>query len=643
MKRITRISIENYKAYISNEEFELPNGQNLLLYGENGSGKSSLYRAIQHFMESSVNSVRQFDLNYYSGKPEGKIELTLCDYDPNTNQIDPTTSQVFCATESAATTTTTNNTLLMTGYRVSGFLDYSTLLKVYLNRGKRPNLFDLVNELLCDYIATNQGLTKSIGAIINEVNENIGDCYHRTDREYVRLKNLYSTLSAAYPHIIDDLNNKFSYLMSKYFSNLELNISLKGANMEINESGYIRETKIYGEIYLDVSHYGQPMLEYNTSLNEARLSAIAICLYLSSLKLRSIAHETKILYLDDVFVGLDSSNRRPVINMILSEFSDYQILISTYDKSWYMLAREIINDENKWVYKELYEGQITIGGIKLPKPVVISGKTEIEMARKHLFDNRRPDYPASANYMRKAYEGLLSDNLYRPTILSDELEPIAAYRLSALIKITIRFVRLIQNNAYACLLKVKMDELCSNLKPMLHPLSHYAPDEPVYKSELIKASCLYDEISELLRKADFQHTCKVIITKGGFMLLRVKGVSGWMLEYYLETESNMISYIDNLGHRVIANTPIHVYEIREYNAGQRLHVMPIGKNNRLRPQFTYTSIDDCLSKLFAYISSPTGENKADIDVLTPYTDMFLLPATRKRKNIKFKHKLTSKI
>lgn len=195
MKRITKIEIDNYKAYATKEVFELPMGQNLLLYGENGSGKSSLFRALQYFMESSVNGAKHFDNNYYTGRDDGKIEVTFCDYDFATNSINKDTEQIFTATETPETTTT-SNLLLKTAYRISGFLDYSTLLKVYLNNGTRPNLFGLIIELISDYIPIRQGLTDTIGSIVNSVNQGIIKCYHRTDKEYGRCSKAWAIIIA---------------------------------------------------------------------------------------------------------------------------------------------------------------------------------------------------------------------------------------------------------------------------------------------------------------------------------------------------------------------------------------------------------------------------------------------------------------
>ena len=46
--KIETIKINNYKAFYGNHEIKL-SGKNLLVYGENGSGKSSFYNALNIF------------------------------------------------------------------------------------------------------------------------------------------------------------------------------------------------------------------------------------------------------------------------------------------------------------------------------------------------------------------------------------------------------------------------------------------------------------------------------------------------------------------------------------------------------------------------------------------------------------------
>jgi len=52
MATITQIEIDGFKAFPKNFKFDLGTGKNLLLYGENGSGKSSLYYALHVLFQS---------------------------------------------------------------------------------------------------------------------------------------------------------------------------------------------------------------------------------------------------------------------------------------------------------------------------------------------------------------------------------------------------------------------------------------------------------------------------------------------------------------------------------------------------------------------------------------------------------------
>lgn len=620
MKKIVEISVSNYKAYVKEQKITLTDGRNLLLYGENGSGKSSLYQALYHFLRTSIDRSKPFDLNMYSGSATGSITVTFRDYDVASKSLIEGTDVTYSATEDPANSTNPAPSLVL-GYRVSGFLDYSKLLKVYLNRGHRPNLFGLIMELLSEYIPLNQGLTCSVTEIYDKVNSEIGTNYHRSDNAYRTLKSKANTLSVAFPDIINDLNNVLTSMMSKYFASFNLDVKLDGANMMLKEEGYIRDSKIDGEVYLDVQHYGQPMVNYNQTLNEARLSAIAICLYLATLKLKTDRSDVRILYLDDIFVGLDSSNRRPVINLILDEFKDYQILISTYDKSWYLLAKEMINDEAHWSYQELYEGKTTIGGVTVPKPILVDGLSDIDKARKRLYDLERPDYPASANYMRKAYEALLSSKLYRPALLDGNLETIASYSIGPMLKMYLNFLDSIAGDRYVPDVKRLISKLLSFLKPMLHPLSHYAPDEPVYKNELIEAERLYDELEQLLIQADYKTRCKVVVHKGGMIMFRING-TGWTMEYLFEMEDKLISYEDATGARCLTKTPMHIVEFSEIVPGKSKQTLNVNEKMRLFHTMRYSDIDDCVTKLSAFLATPQGGNKAGITVLPNHMDMF---------------------
>ena len=54
--RIQTIEITNYKAFLGTHEIKV-GGKNLFIYGENGSGKSSLYYALKDFFQSTIEDI----------------------------------------------------------------------------------------------------------------------------------------------------------------------------------------------------------------------------------------------------------------------------------------------------------------------------------------------------------------------------------------------------------------------------------------------------------------------------------------------------------------------------------------------------------------------------------------------------------
>src|SRR5580658_5625887 len=53
--KITKIEIQNFKAFKETQLFEVE-GNNVLVFGNNGSGKSSFYFALHAFVQSSIKT-----------------------------------------------------------------------------------------------------------------------------------------------------------------------------------------------------------------------------------------------------------------------------------------------------------------------------------------------------------------------------------------------------------------------------------------------------------------------------------------------------------------------------------------------------------------------------------------------------------
>ena len=195
--------------------------------------------------------------------------------------------------------------------------------------------------------------------------------------------------------------------------------------------------------------------------------------------------------------------------------------------------------------------------------------------------------------------------------LDDDLLPIAAYHIAALICRAENFLKRIANDSYAGNILTKLTVLKTHLRPMLHPLSHYAPDEPVYKSELMQAEQLFSEISTLLEAANYKNRCKVVVPKHGKLLLQIRGRSGWNYNYKFDVEDHLISYTDAAGAKLITDVPLQVVEMFEGKPDGTTKSYFCSKNSRIYKIMHYTSIDDCVTKIVSFLSTPDGGNKHD--------------------------------
>ena len=595
-------------------------GENLLIYGENGSGKSSLYKALRFFLESSVFNTIPFEVNHFSGRQDGNVTITYSDVDTN-GGIQTGTEQSYTISTDASQTNN-NQPFIKTSYRASGFLDYSQLLKVYLNNGTRPNLYSLITELIANYVPS--GYTKTIHEFIDGIVSDLHRGYHRSDNIHRQGLSNYNKLKTLFPQLVDKMNVVLKSMMSQHFSDMGLEIELVDAQIILHDPRRIVDMDVRGEVYLEVKHHGKRLPNYNERLNEARLSAIATCLYLSSLKMIAQTNDTRVLFLDDVFIGLDLGNRLPVLNIVKKEFNEYQRIITTYDKSWYNQAKEVLSDGGNWLFYELYEVEEmdAIGNLYV-MPLLVKPETSYGKACSYFEDKEHPDYPASANYLRKSFEELLQIKIYDKAIRDENFDIIPAFRLTKLVNACKLFVSQIPNYIVPInTVYTQLRDLSSLLQPLLHPLSHYVPDVPTYKAELKRGIQIYDVLHKELEQADFLSHCRVIREKDQKFVFIVKGVSGWENKYTLRLNENLYRYDNNTGGQSLSLCEIRALRIEGRTVGGNTESQQINNNDELAKKMIYNSLKDCHDKIIQYIE--TKELKNDI-IIESIEDMFLFP------------------
>lgn len=169
-----------------------------------------------------------------------------------------------------------------------------------------------------------------------------------------------------------------------------------------------------GQVRASIEYNGKPFKKPHLFLNEARLSALAISLYLGMVKRHVQGILCKVLFLDDIFIGLDIGNRLPLFEILDADFKEYQLIITTYDKSWYEFVRvTYLEGNSKWKGYE-FCARRTRKGFEVP---VVRENTKdnshiqnyIDKAEEYFNDG---DNKAAGVYLRSAFEFLLKRYWY---------------------------------------------------------------------------------------------------------------------------------------------------------------------------------------------------------------------------------------
>ncbi len=501
MRWITGIKLNNYKAFLGEyRNIEIPLNHHLLIYGENGSGKTSIYQALKDFFYSSVNTDKAFELNYFSKladeNAQGSVEIRIAELDEDGNVVRNNPFR-FAKPDNQSTHRVQP---IQLANKVKGFLDYKRMLQTYFIKtkpGENPNLFRLVIEdLLSDHLIYRIGggvTTYPLGSEWKRYKDTI----YKLDKRHKEFNKIYNELPAfeqMLRQLLITVFTEFKRLVSEYFDpKLEIDVSL--SRLECTPKPW----RIKQELFLNIKYAGVEITEYHLFLNEARLSALALCLYLAALKTYPPeASDLKILYLDDVFIGLDTGNRIPLLKIINKEFINegFQIFISTYDRSWYETARNFFETENKKfktieLFVDDHDNDPTTPDI----PVIIDpGLDYFEKAKAYF---KAKDFPAAANYLRKACESELRRILPAHMTLLVDHNTEEVRKITKLAILVDNFFTYLNMNG---LDQAPFQHFKTYKKIILNPLSHDDLETPHYKNEIQDGINLVENLKKIKSK-----------------------------------------------------------------------------------------------------------------------------------------------
>ncbi|MBL7807779.1 MAG: hypothetical protein JNN28_08195 [Saprospiraceae bacterium] len=555
MKRIAAIELHNFLAFYGTEnKIDLPKGQNLLLYGENGSGKSSLCRALEVFFEARLHP--QFDVhqrNIWANSATDPPTDLLVTFDRTT----PTPTPPLPDGPQTLDMKTASGTSWIEESRLaSGFLTYRDILKTHFLEEYRQNLFDLVvNEILNGYKNPVSGkvLNKEWEAFQQKwddfLKEDWGDplsMRQDEDGEEKKVMDIISEEVARLGEVSNEFDNELrsalkelTPIVNDFLALFEQNINVelvvgdhrdlfgnpqKGTMLsyhsvtdDIDLLKELRDRVVDPEVQsgakallqnltlkkplltAEVHYFGRFIPEHQTFLNEARLSALAICIFLAALRLKPDPKDgCKVLFLDDVLIGLDSGNRLPLLKLLRTHFTDFQVMVSTHDRAWFEVAREHL-PQITWKWTEFFAEIRSEPTRVFEHPLIIDPALGyFEKAQLYF---RTKDYPTCANYQRKWCEQFLKAYLqknYRLEIGENE-QAIAITKLNTLFGKLEKFYK----DCKVELPKTITEEFNLHRDTVMNPFSHDDLQSPVYRQELERGFRLIEELEKLkpLRKS----------------------------------------------------------------------------------------------------------------------------------------------
>lgn len=371
MAGIKEIEIEGFKAFPN--KFSLELGKNLLMYGENGSGKSSIYYALHALLQSVYKPDKGAKYFRYEDSEENLINIYKLDDVKNNGfkphikiTLDNEHQWELSRDGLSSTPDTADDSELRLLNKTSAFINYSYISRFRSARNSEMiNLWNVfIKDILPFYVPTGtdmtladayynlvensypyrvrrdiDGFNDNLSKFINEINRNASDIYNKYFKDEDEVDTL---IQVKYARDDDEIENPHHE---------EFQLSFKKPTAK---SAYVwRYPKIGLHIEVDNIIIQKPQ----SFFNEARLTAIALAIRFACLQ-SGKPQEGQFLALDDMLISLDMSNRMKVIRYLLDDVADkYKIYLFTHDRLFYHSLKRIIETQyskDKWNFGGLY-------------------------------------------------------------------------------------------------------------------------------------------------------------------------------------------------------------------------------------------------------------------------------------------------
>ena len=519
MAVISKIKIDGFKAFP--QEFELNlDGKNLLMYGENGSGKSSIYYALHALLQSQCKDKcsiyfstthPESIVNKYTNKPNAKVEIKFEGSDvaysisqAGYNESVPQATSPLKDLNGKCVFINHKFLFNVFSFRNSQYIDLfpvfiKDILPFTLTRDQSKYISELYDEAVAKIKRKGRG---------NRIDDTYKDLIKKFNEETEYLiklinQNAVSTATDIFNNNFRDIGDRKLKISLEYNDNRDdipqpnksywLRLGYRYHPVEI--AGRMGNKKLSTELEVlqpvitlkveelqDDNVTYKPVPKPQTQFNEAKLTAIALSIRFALLNTVDSA-DGRFLALDDMLISLDMSNRAKVVDFLLKISDKYKIYLFTHDKMFFeYFKHKTKKNQDAWVYKEIYMDYDKT-------PYIRNSEDYLGQAEHYI---KQHEYEIAGNFLRKEAEAFCKDFLPKKKQLTGDF---AHLDLNGLIMNCKDYA------AESGVIDISIfNELDEHRKFILNPSSHDSYDVAKYGHEVKRCLQTLRKLREIIIK-----------------------------------------------------------------------------------------------------------------------------------------------
>lgn len=215
------------------------------------------------------------------------------------------------------------------------------------------------------------------------------------EKEFMAAKTVNKIYNKEKIRFINDTLDKLTDRINKYYGFIHKGDSIRNPRFEVSGPTGLR-------LKMDTFDEEADPREYSS---EGHLDTLGLCIFLAYVRENG---SVPILVLDDIVATVDSSHKERIARLLLDEFHDHQLIITTHNKMWFNQIRHLVkarqrHNRNDIEYKDYQFVEITSWN-RDEGPHLSNHETDIHTIHRHMINN---DLVAAVHASRRYLENIL--------------------------------------------------------------------------------------------------------------------------------------------------------------------------------------------------------------------------------------------